>query len=435
MSVTKHRVRAAAAVALSAGLVATMAACSKEPGGTTNDGPVTIVVQTFGNFGYEKAVEDWNAAHTDIKIDFQPQGELRDFAPRLAQWLSAGAGAGDVVGLEEGQLLQYLQQPDYFANLFDYGGEELRSKFIDWKFERGTTNGGQFLLGLGTDVGGMALCYRTDLFAEAGLPTDRDEVSDLIATWDDYYEVGKQFEAAGTAASWIDSATSIVQSYIMQNGENWFYDDDSEFIGDTNPVVKEAWDYGLKLASDGLTAKLQRWNADWDAAFQNAAFATAPCPAWYATGVIEPRAGEDAAGKWDVATAPGGGGNWGGSYLAVPKQTAHPEEAYEVAKYLTSKEGQLDAWDEAGAMPSNVDALADPAFTDTTSDYLSGAPIGQIFAESVAGIEPMVLGPLHQQLWETIMEPHMQAAERGGPDTYDTEWAAWVQEAKDLVAG
>jgi len=434
MSVTKHRVRATAAVALSASLAAGMAACSRNQTSDDPEGPVTIVVHTFGNFGYEAAVEEWNATHDDIKIDFQPQGELRDYAPRLAQWLSAGSGAADVTGLEEGQLLTYLQQPDYFTNLFDLGGEELRDDFIDWKFERGTTNGGSFLLGLGTDVGGMALCYRNDLFAEAGLPADREAVSELIPDWDAYLSVGQQFEAAGTAASWADSATSIVQSYIMQNGENWFYNDDNEFIGDTNPVVRDAWDYGLEMATLGLTAKLGRWTPDWDAAFQNAAFATLPCPAWMATGVIQPRAGDGAAGKWDVATMPGGGGNWGGSYLAVPKQSQHPEEAYEVAKYLTGKEGQLAAWDEAGAMPSNVAALADPAFTDTTSEYLSGAPIGQIFADSVAGIEPMVLGPLHQQLWETIMEPAMQRAEQGGPSTYDAEWAQWIEEAQDLVS-
>src|SRR5690606_22178669 len=235
-------------------------------------------------------------------------------------WMSAGEGAGDVIALEEGQLLQYLQSPELFVNLFDYGGGDLRDDFLDWKFERGTANNGTYLVGLGTDVGGMALCYRIDLFEAAGLPTDREEVSALIPDWDAYMAVGEQFAAANTGAAWIDSATSIVQSYIMQQGDAWFFDEQDNFIGDTNPIVREAWDYGLELASKGLTAKLQRWTADWDAAFANSAFATAPCPAWYAGGVIPDRAGDANAGKWDVARMPGGGGNWGGSYLAVPAQ-------------------------------------------------------------------------------------------------------------------
>jgi cellobiose transport system substrate-binding protein len=428
----KHRLRVAVAVAVSAGLAATMAACSKEPGETT-DGPVTIVVQTFGNFGYDEAVEEWNSTHEDIKIDHQPQGELADFRPNLAQWLAAGEGAGDVVGLEEGLLLEYLARPEFFVNLFDYGGEELRDDFPAWKFERGTANGGEFLLGLGTDVGGMGMCYRVDLFAQAGLPTDRNEVSALWPTWEDYAEVGRQFVASGVNAAFIDSATSVVQSYIPQNADHWFYDDDGNFIGDTNPVVREAWDYGLSLATDGLTAKLVRWTDDWNAAFANNAFATAPCPAWYAGGVIPDRAGEANSGNWDVAAVPGGGGNWGGSYLAVPAQSDHPQEAYEVAKYLTGKEGQLLAFEEAGTMPSNLAALEDPRFSDTTNEYLNNAPIGQIFGESVKGVTPIVLGPYHSTIWETMMESAMQRAEAGGPSTYEAEWEAWVNDAKEFV--
>ncbi|MEU8385775.1 hypothetical protein AB0C32_42345, partial [Streptosporangium sp. NPDC048865] len=32
--------------------------------------------------------------------------------------------------------------------------------------------------------------------------------------------------------------------------------------------------------------------------------------------------GDSNKGKWDVAAVPGGAGNWGGSYLAIPKQSA-----------------------------------------------------------------------------------------------------------------
>jgi cellobiose transport system substrate-binding protein len=339
-----------------------------------------------------------------------------------------------VVGLEEGLLLTYIKNHDGFLNLFDQGGKELEKDFVDWKWQRGLADDGKFLLGLGTDVGGMALCYRKDLFQAAGLPTDRDEVTKLIPDWNAYMSVGKQFASKSTKAKWLDSGTSIMQPYIMQNGESWNFDKDDNFIGDTNPVVKQAWDMGLQMAKDGLTAKLTRWDANWDAAFKNAAFATAFCPAWYAGGVIPPRAGDAAAGKWDVAKMPGGVGNWGGSYLAVPKQTKHPKEAYVVAKYLTSKEGELAAYKEATTMPSNVAALDDPAFADSTSAYLSNAPIGKIFSESVKGVKPMVLGSKHQAVWETIQEPNMQAAEQGKL-TSDAAWQKWVTEAKKLVSG
>jgi len=432
MSVTSRRLRQVAAVALAAGLAVGAAACSKKNEPSTPSAPVTIVVQTFGNFGYDAAVAKWNSENTQIKIDHQKQGELRDFAPKLAQWLQAGSGAGDVVALEEGQLLGYIKNHQNFANLFDAGGKELENHFIKWKWERGLADNGQKLLGLGTDVGGLALCYRSDLFAKAGLPTDREQVAQLINSWDAYVSVGKQFASKVKDAKWLDSATSIMQPYVMQQGSEFFFDSSDKFVGDTNPTVKKAWDLGLQMAADGLTAKLARWSPDWDAAFKNSAFATVPCPSWMVGGVIAPRAGDGNKGKWDVAKLPGGGGNWGGSYLAVPKQTKHLKEAYTVAKYLTSKEGHLAAYKEATTMPSSVSALADPAFADAKSEYFNNAPIGKIFADSVANLKPMVLGSQHQAVWETVFEPAMQSAEQGKA-TSDAAWQKAVGEAKKLV--
>jgi cellobiose transport system substrate-binding protein len=49
-----------------------------------------------------------------------------------------------------------------------------------------TTPDGKSLIGLPTDTGGLAICYRQDLFAKAGLPTDPAKVSAMFTTWDDY---------------------------------------------------------------------------------------------------------------------------------------------------------------------------------------------------------------------------------------------------------
>ncbi|KAB1910490.1 extracellular solute-binding protein [Micromonospora sp. AMSO31t] len=437
MSVMRRRLRIAAAAVLAAGVALGSAGCSKkndDEGSTGEGGQVKLVLQTFQNFGYDQAIKDFEAAHPNIKVEHQKMGELRDFQPKLVQWLAAGSGAGDVVGLEEGVLLGYVQNPDKFANLLDLGAGEVKANFPEWKWNNALTPDGKKLIGLGTDVGGLAMCYRKDLFQQAGLPTDRDEVSKRMTTWQDYIALGKEFKASGKVkAAWLDSATSLMQPYVMQNSQTFFFDKDNKFIGDTNPVIKQTWDLGLQMARDGLTAKTQRWSADWDGAFKNSAFATLPCPAWMTEGVIAPKSGPANSGKWDIANIPGGGGNWGGSYLAVPAQTKHPKEAYELAKYLTSKEGHLAAFKEAGAMPSDIAGLDDPAFKDKTSEYFSGAPTGKIFGESVKNMKPVFLGAKHQQVWETIFEPQMQAAERGRLSA-DAAWTKAVDEAKKATS-
>ncbi|MEO3748782.1 extracellular solute-binding protein [Plantactinospora sp. B5E13] len=435
MSVIRRRLRTAAVAAVAASMALGSAACSKSnDGGSTGEGgQVKLVLQTFSNFGYDQALKDFEAAHPNIKVEHQRMGELRDFQPKLVQWLAAGSGAGDVVGLEEGVLLQYVQNHDKFANLLELGAADLKSNWPEWKWNNALTPDGKKLIGLGTDVGGLAMCYRKDLFEQAKLPTERTEVSQRMSTWQDYVALGKEFKASGVKAAWLDSATSLMQPYIMQNSETFFFDKENKFIGDTNPVVKQAWDLGLQMAADGLTAKAQRWSADWDAAFKNSAFATIPCPSWMTEGIIAQKSGPANAGKWDIATIPGGGGNWGGSYLAVPAQTKHPKEAFELAKYLTSKAGHLAAFAEAAAMPSSIPALEDPAFKDKKSEYFSNAPIGQIFSDSVKNMKPVFLGAKHQQVWETIVEPQMQAAERGQIASA-AAWTKAMDEAKKAAS-
>jgi cellobiose transport system substrate-binding protein len=437
MSFTSRRLRTCAAVALVAGLALSASACSKkDEGGSSDNGTTKVVFQYFGTAGaFDEAVAAFKVANPKIDVDVQNMGQLKDFTPKLVQWLAAGSGAGDVVMLEEGTLLGYLQDNKNFANLLDLGAASLKDDFLPYKWDGAFTADKKKLIGLGTDIGGLAMCYRTDLFAQAGLPTARDDVSAKIKTWDDYATLGKQFAAspAGRTAKWLDSATSVMQPYVMQNSDTWFYSRDNKFIGDTNPVVKKGWDYGLKLASDGLTSKLERWSTDWTAAYKNAAFATVPCPAWY-TGTIKDNAGDAAKGKWDIATIPGGSGNWGGSYLAIPQQSKVKKQAFELTKYLTGKEGSLIEYKKTGNMPSNVKALDDPAFKDSKNEYFNNAPTGQIFGSSAKGLKPIFLGPKHQQLWENVFEPQMRSAEQGKSSSADA-WKKAVEDGKKLAEG
>ena len=108
------------------------------------------------------------------------------------------------------------------------------------------------------------------------------------------------------------------------------------------------------------------------------------CPGWM-LGVIEGNA--DGVEGWDIANAfPGGGGNWGGSYLTVPAQGDHIEEAKALAAWLTAPEQQIKAFEAKGTFPSQVDALDDPALTGSTNAFFNDAPTGEILAERAEAV-------------------------------------------------
>src|SRR5258705_13732202 len=99
MSVTKHRLRKAAAVALvGAVALSAAAACKSDAKAPAGSKPDKLVVDTFGEFGYDDLVKQYEK-DTGIKIDLRKTAQLGDYRPNLVPYLATGRGAGDVGAL------------------------------------------------------------------------------------------------------------------------------------------------------------------------------------------------------------------------------------------------------------------------------------------------------------------------------------------------
>ncbi|GAB3932430.1 ABC transporter substrate-binding protein [Micromonospora vulcania] len=426
----RARPRRFAAAALAAAVLLTgVSACGDDS--ENADGTVTLTVDVFSQFGYDELYKQYMADHPNIKIVERGTGtNLDEYSPKLTRWLAAGAGAGDIVAIEEGLLVEYRANPNNFVNLLDHGAGELKGNFLDWRWNQGLTKDGK-LIGLGSDVGGMAMCYRKDLFAKAGLPTDRKAVSELWPTWDAYIDTGRRFAAANTGASFLDAATNTFNTILLQTAGNTtgysYYDTSDQVVVDSNPAVRTAYDTTVKIIDAKLSGKFGAFSDEWSAAFKQGKFATIACPAWM-TGVIEGNAGPEAKGKWDIASVPGNGGNWGGSVLAVPKQGKHQKEAIELAKFLTSPQGQIGAFKAKGNLPSSPQALDEPAVKDAKNAYFSDAPVGQIFGAGARSLRPVYMGPKNQAV-RTEVETAVRTVELGQRSAADG-WSDAVSKAK-----
>jgi cellobiose transport system substrate-binding protein len=430
MGLSTRRRRLAAAMFAAVAVLAPVTACGSNT--DTGNGKITLTVDIFGDqgFGYDDLYKQYEAAHPNVTIKERGKGlGLGDYNTRLTQWMAAGSGAGDVVALEEGTLVQFKAQAANFVNLFDQGAGGAESDYMPWKWKQGLSADGKQLIGLGTDVGSMAMCYRKDLFAKAGLPTDRDQVAALWPTWKAYLETGKKFAAANPGAKFLDAATNVYNTILMQTaggGSGYtYYDTGNNMVIGSNPDVKAAWDTTVTLVQAGLSANLKSFSDEWNTGFKQAQFATIACPAWM-TGVIKGQAGDGASGKWDIAKAPGGGGNWGGSFLAVPRQSKHPQQAADLAKFLTGTDGQIAAWKKLGNLPSNVKALTDPSVTDAKNTYFSDAPTGQIFGSGAKELKPVYLGPKNQAVRDAV-ENALHSIEQG----QRTQEQAWQDALKN----
>src|SRR5581483_10309030 len=154
---------------------------------------ITLTVDVFGDFGYHDLYKQYEASHPGITI----KEDTEDYATHhtaLAQHLATGAGADDIEAIEVGFIAQHTSQPQNFVDLRQYGASDLKSRYLPWKWSQGVARNGA-VIGLGTDVGSLGICYRTDLFKKAGLPTSPAALGKLWPTWQQFLAVGQKFQA------------------------------------------------------------------------------------------------------------------------------------------------------------------------------------------------------------------------------------------------
>jgi cellobiose transport system substrate-binding protein len=384
------RYRPIAGLLACAAVMLATAACGGGSGpsdaaGKKADGPkIELTIATFNEFGYADLYAEYEAEHPNITIVEQHAKTVDDHVKNLDANLASGTGLADIEAMEVSWIYKYLAKADKFVDLRDYGADDLKDRWLDWKVAGATTQSGK-IIGYGTDIGPEAICYRRDLFAKAGLPTDRAQVAKLFQDWPSYFATGRKFKARVRGSAWYDSAVltwEAMRNQLIQA----YYSNQDRFLADENPLLKKTWDQVVAGSKDGLSAGLVAWSDSWNSAFRTDKFATMACPGWL-LGVIQDNAGTFGKGKWDVADVfPGGGGNWGGSYLTVPVQSPQPEEAAKLAAWLTAPEQQVKVFKKIGSFPSTLDAYDDPQVKSQVNTYFNDAPVGKIFVDRAQNV-------------------------------------------------
>jgi cellobiose transport system substrate-binding protein len=427
-------VLAVAAVAIAAGCGSSSSGGDSGKTTATNaaDKKVTLTVGLFGTFGYKEAglYDEYMALHPNITIKETSVEQEEQYYQALQTHLAAGSGLADVQGIEVGRIAEVVQtQADKFVNLNDLGADSLKGTFFPWKWDAATTADGA-TVGLGTDTGPLAICYRPDLFKKAGLPTDRETLAKQWATWDGFLAVGKRYmQNAPPKSAFTDSAGGLYNAVIGQS-KTQYYDADGNTIYETNPAVKNAWDIATEAIANGETAKLKQFDPAWNQGFANGAFATIACPAWM-IGYIKGQAGDAGDGHWDVARIPGDGGNWGGSYLAIPTASEHEQEAYDLIKWLTAPKQQAEMWTKAQHFPSSSTAASDPAVEQATDSYFSNAPIGEVFKESADNLPVATLGPKDGLIKNTFTNGLLLVEQNG--QSPDSAWSKTMSDIESAI--
>jgi cellobiose transport system substrate-binding protein len=417
---------AATAIASAAALSLVLTGCTSGP---TDEGDITLTITTFGTMGIDVNYAAYEAAHPGVTIEatnLENGGAARDDAYAK---IAAGTGLSDVVAIEEGWLSTIREVSDAFVDLRDYGIEENKDDWLDWKYAQGTDADGR-VFGAGLDIGPQGLCFRGDLFEAAGLPGDREGFAEALggddATWESFFEFGQQYTAA-SGKPFFHNPSFMWNSFVNQQEEGYYKKDGETLNIEGNEALKGQLDLIVENANIG--AGLEAWGVGEQAKADD--FAVYVCPSWM-LGVVSGYydAGTTGTG-WDFADVlPGGAANWGGAFLGVSESSEHKEAAAELALWLAAPEQQAAAFEAAGPFPSTISGQE--LVADSTSAFFNDAPVGEIFSNRSKGVVAQVKGPEDSNIQDNVFGPVLNSISQGEITTGDAAWEAALTNLKNL---
>lgn len=431
-----RRTKVTGAVAGAAALALLASGCSSGSSDAASGDNVELTVTTFGTFGYDDLYKEYEKLNPNVTIkatNIDTGGNARtDAFTKLA----AGSGLSDVVAIEEGWLGAIMEVSDQFVDLNEFGAEDIKDRWLDWKYAQGTDPDGR-VIGYGTDIGPTGLCYNGKLFEEAGLPSDRESVAELFggadASWDTYFQIGADYTEK-TGKAWYDHSGFVWNSMVNQLDEG-YYTADGELNIEGNDELQGRFDQLAEATLNGQSAAQTAWDWGGGKAFVDGSFATFVCPGWMLgtiKGSLE-AGGGDASTGWDFADVfPGGPVNWGGAFLSIPTTSEHQKEAAKLAAWLTDPEQQVKQSAAAGNFPSTIEAAETLAAEATPNELFNDAPTGAILAERAKGVKAQFKGPDDSVIQENVFGPALQQLDQQKA-TADEAWAKALDLLDQLV--
>ncbi len=322
-----------------------------------------------------------------------PQYQLRqdiiggDFKQKLTTTFTAGTGLPDITGVKGEDIAFFRTQAKYFVDLNTIGAGDVKSTYLDWKWEQATTSDGK-QLGIPIDIGPTALFYRFDVFESAGLPSDPAELAAAIRTWDEYFELGKELLAKKSKTYLVRNTGGLFDIVWKQSGKG-FVDESGTFIGDQDHI-RAAWDTSIKALKAGIVATVASNTADSAAAVNDGRLPADFGASWHLSDLMVDAPATK--GKWHVCPHPGDATNNGGSFLTVPAGASDPAASFELIKFILNPQNQAYEFADKGNFPAAPAAFEMPEVSGPV-EFLGGQKASTVFAEAAATVRPLYEDP------------------------------------------
>ncbi|AFK87262.1 MULTISPECIES: sugar ABC transporter substrate-binding protein [Thermoanaerobacterium] len=325
---------------------------------------------THPNINVKVTVIDWGSAWTKITTA-ATSGEAPDVVQLGTTWVAAISSMG---ALE-----------DLTSKISEVGGA---SVFLPSAWTTTGIKNSGVTTAIPWFVDTRGIFYRKDVFEKAGIDPKQG-----LNTWDSMLETakkinnidinGKKIAALGIPGKNDWNVLHNVAPWIWEAGGDLLTPDDQQAAFNNDTALK-GLDFYTNFAVEGLVPKatLEKNTADIESNFANGDYAMIIDGPWMIKNFETP---SDKGGMGDspiakdygVVPLPQGPAGrfsyFGGSDLAIFKSSKNKNEAFELIKYLVSKEAQVAYSKVSGQLPAVKEAFNDP--------FIANDPNRSVFKE------------------------------------------------------
>ena len=376
----------------------------------SGNGCIVLTVNTFGDVIQPALVAEYRKLRPDVKLAIKKSDlDALNGTGLFTQCAAGGAGNPDIAAVEISYSGFWRAYPQCFVDLRSLrttdgnkSANDLKKDYLSWRWEHGVGYNDS-VIGIPTDVGGLEVAYRWDLFKKAGLPYTRDAVGKAWSTWPKFIEFGKKYVAKLTPAQrkanvgFIDNIGTIYPAIMNQGTEKYYRNNGTDqglLIYKTNKQLKTAFDTTVAASNAKIGTRIGQFSSDWNVGMSKGTFAAMLAPAWMMD-YIKGQA-PSTKGKWDIAEVPGGGGNMGGSQLTIPKGAKNSQEAWNFIAWYLAPAQQLTVFKTYGLFPSTPSLYSNTALTGYKDPFFNNAPVGKIYGDGVKKLKPIFEGKLQR---------------------------------------
>lgn len=349
-------------------------------------------------------LDDFKTEYPDVEVEivYHSPSELYTALP-LA--LTAGTGACDVCLVESSHLAEFV----HLGGLLDLTDrvQPYLDVMNDYRWYDAELDGKYYAMPW--DSGPVVLYYRRDVFEAAGLPSEPEAVSELVATWDGYLEACRAIVAETDSycfpASRANNSARLYEMMLWEAGRGYYDPESGDLIVDSPENVQMLEMLG-NFWNEDLVSDAQEWTDPWYADFASleAPVATFIEASWMDV-FFRSWVAPGTEGLWGVAYMPSWtadgprASNDGGSVFVIPAQSQNPDAAWAFVEFaLGRKESQLAMFEVSGFTPALETTYDDPAFSEP-DPFFSGQITGEVYVDVVQRVPRAgIYGPDYQMM-------------------------------------